>query len=117
MMELVRGQDEGGVEVVPSGIGTLGDPLDLVVGESDTSTNGGVLTPLVLGLAVPARTQDEDLAVARGQVTAAEQHPAKGRPPFEQLGVMGEGGEDVQLLVASPRRLQPFHDLSGAFIA
>jgi hypothetical protein len=60
--------------------------------------------PLVVGAAVVAGAQDQQLALACGQHASAEQEAAEGEPGPEPIGVAGERGEDVVLAEARIQR-------------
>ena len=76
-----------------------------------------VLAPLVVGPAVPGRAEDQQLTLARRQLAAVEQDPAEGRPPLQQPGVAGEGGEDVEVAAVSAGDAQAGEQLGGALVA
>ena len=68
VVQLIGGAQQRRLERVPAiSVGTCHDAGDFLVAEADGATVAGVLGELVLRLAVPARAQDQQLALARGQ--------------------------------------------------
>ena len=57
------------------------DPLDLLLGQADAEADHHMLGPLVLGLAVPSRPQDQQLAVARRKLAVQDFRPERHPSP------------------------------------
>ena len=61
-----------------------------------------VLAELVAAAAVPAGTQDEQLAVAFGQRVLRQHVGGEHQPALQHVGVVGEGAEDVERRAIGP---------------
>ena len=78
------------------------DAFDLGVGQPALTGDQHVLAPLVPALAVPARAQDQQLAVPCRQGALRQDMDGEHQPPAQQIGMVGERREDVEHLTVGP---------------
>src|SRR3954447_15462542 len=64
-----RAQQQGIVARPSRRVGTIGNPRDLVVGDTDGAPDRDMLCPLVRRAAVPTGAEDEELTITVGQRT------------------------------------------------
>jgi hypothetical protein len=104
VVQLVGRPQQRGLGVGPAvGVGTLGDPGDLVVGQPGAAADRHVVVPLVVGPAVPGGAQDQQLALAPRQLAPEQQDAAERAPAPEQPRVVRDRGEDVGHVAAVGR--------------
>ena len=75
-----------------------GQRRHLVLGQPGGFADGEVVAPLVVRSAVGGGPQDQHLALSRREGSAGQEQPAELGPPLQQARVMGERGEQVQVL-------------------
>ena len=76
--------------------------FDLGIGQAALTCDQHVLAPLVPALAVPTGPQDQQLAVPCRQRRLRQDVGGEHQPPAEQIGMVGERGEDVEHLAIGP---------------
>ena len=89
------------------GVGSLEDSVDRLALDPSVEGDPHVLAPLIRGLGADRGPEDEQLPVAPGELARGEQEAAERQPGPEELGMVGEGREDV--VVPEPR-LDPLRD-------
>ena len=95
-VQLIGGAQLRSVERLPvHGVRSFGHAGDLLLCQPDRVGDTRVVSPLVVGPAVPGRTQDDELSIASGQLAASQQLPGKRELAREQRRVAREGREDI----------------------
>ena len=104
----------------PFGVGSLEHPVDDLPLESSSQRDADVLAPFVGRPAVDRRPQNEELAVAPGELAGGEQIPAQPKPGAKELRVPRKGWEDVvvaEAVLDSPGdRIEDRLDLSAPLL-
>jgi hypothetical protein len=97
VVQLVGGLQQRAVGAGPARrVRSRGHAPDLVVGQLGLPRDADVLAPFVVRAAPETGSQDEQLPLAGGQRRLEEGVVGQNAPALQQLGVVGERGEDVQ---------------------